>query len=94
MSISDDFPNVGYPIPNASVIGRTIRWVVYVVETNNFYPLTSLTDFCSHFNYSPSDIYHHLERASPGIPFNGFIFTDVSKLTMTDIISILKSNKI
>ena len=92
MSISDDFPNVGYPIPNASVIGRTIRWVVYVVESNNFYPLTSLTDFCSHFNYNPSDIYHHLERASPGIPFNGFIFTDVSKLTITDIISILKSN--
>lgn len=87
-----DFPNVDYLIPNANVIGRTIRWLVYSVETNRFYPLTSLADFCEHFNYKPCDVYHHLERMSVGIPFNGFIFTDVSNLTMRDIISILRNN--
>lgn len=87
-----DFPNVDYLIPNANVIGRTIRWLVYSVETNRFYPLTSLSDFCEYFNYKPCDVYHHLERASAGIPFNGFIFTDITNLTMRDIVSILRNN--
>lgn len=86
-----DFPDINYPIPNASVIGRSIRWIILNVNEDKYYPLTTLADFCNYFNYESRDIYHHLERVGREIPFNNYIFIDVSAKTLVETLAILKS---
>lgn len=84
------FPEIEYLLPDASVIGRTIRWIVLREDTGKKYPLTTISDFSSYFKIDAIDIYHHFERVGADIPFNGFKFTDISNITIRDALSLLQ----